>query len=114
MASHATSRFVSHSTRLHDSALSQQPLSPVPKPMSRPTLQCPGTSPAAMPPSRSKRAPHFSGSVVNFIEDFLEEYEEFANSCRLTDRQKVETVTRYKTPDLRDFWKSPDGHVASD
>ena len=73
-----------------------------------------GTGPAAMPPPRSNRAPHFSGSVDDPIADFLREYEEFADSCNLTDRQKVETVTRYTTPDLRDFWKSQDGYLALD
>jgi hypothetical protein len=47
------------------------------------------------------------------IEDFLREYEEFADGCGLTDRQKLDTVTRYPTSDLREFWKSLDGYVAS-
>ena len=55
----------------------------------------------------------FSGLVDDPIEDFLREYEDLPNSCRLTDHHKVETFTRYTTPDLRDFLKSLDGYVSS-
>ena len=48
------------------------------------------------------------------MEDFLREFEELANSCGLTNHQKVETVTCYTTSDLREFWKSLDGYVALD
>ena len=61
----------------------------------------------------SSHAPHFSGSVEDSIEDFLREYEVLADSCGLSNRQKVETVTRYTTSDLQEFWKSQDGYVAS-
>jgi hypothetical protein len=74
--------------------------------MSWSTLQHPGAGPTAMPSRHSHHAPYFSGQVSESIEDFLREYEEFADSCGLTDRQKVETVTRYTTTVLRDFWKS--------
>jgi hypothetical protein len=67
-----------------------------------------------MPSPCSHHAPYFSGRVSDPIEDFLSEYEELAHSCGLTVRQKVETVTRYTTLDLRDFWKSLDGYLALD
>jgi hypothetical protein len=41
--------------------------------MSQPALPRSGTGPAAMPPPRSSRAPHFSGAVDDRIEDFLKE-----------------------------------------
>jgi hypothetical protein len=81
-------------------------------PVSHPAPQRSGTGPAAMPPPRSNRAPHYSGSVDDSIEDFLQEYEEFADNSGLTNNQKVEMVVRYTTPKLRDFWKSLDGFVA--
>ena len=83
-------------------------------PMTQSTLQRAGTGPAAMPPPRSHRAPYFSGRVGDPIEDFLTEYEELANSCSLSDRQKVETVIRYIPLPLRDLWKSLDGYLARD
>ena len=65
-----------------------------------------------MPPPCSHDAPYFSGRVSDPIEDFLDECEELANSCSLTERQKVETVTHYITCSLRDFWKSLDSYRA--
>jgi hypothetical protein len=50
--------------------------------------------------------PYFSGQVSESIEDFLREYKEFADSCRLMDCQKVETVICYTITILWDFWKS--------
>src|SRR5258708_7357934 len=82
--------------------------------MSSPALPRHGTGPAAMPSPRSSRAPHYSGSVDDSMEDFLREFEELANSCGLTNHQKVETVTCYTTSALREFWKSLDGYVALD
>jgi len=41
---------------------------------------------------RSKLVPHFTGEVEFPIQDFLEEYEELADKCGLTNFQKVETV----------------------
>ena len=67
-----------------------------------------------MPPPRSHHAPHYSGSVYESIEDFFKEYEEFADSCELTNLQKVELMVRYTTPKLRDFWKCLHGFVTSD
>lgn len=61
---------------------------------------------------RSLDAPYFSGRVSEPIEDFLSEYEELANSCDLTDCQKVEVNIRYIPLSLRDFWKSLDGYSA--
>lgn len=61
---------------------------------------------------RSLDAPYFSGGVSKPIEDFLSEYEELANSCDLTDCQKVEVNIRYIPLSLRDFWKSLDGYSA--
>ena len=80
--------------------------------MSQPAVHRFATVPTIMPPPRSYDAPYFSGRVSDPIEDFLDEYEELANSCGLTERQKVETVTRYISPSLRDFWKSLDSYQA--
>src|ERR1700733_244581 len=99
-----------------------QPLSPdshsFPPPslttMSQSTFQRSGMGPTVMPSRRSNCAPYFSGQVNDPIEDFLSEYEELANSCGLTDRQKVETIIRYMPLSLRDLWKSLDGYLAHD
>jgi hypothetical protein len=80
--------------------------------MSQPAVHRFATGPTIMPPPRSYDAPYFLGRVSDPIEDFLDEYEELANSCSLTERQKVETVTHYITCSLRDFWKSLDSYRA--
>ena len=51
--------------------------------------------PAAMPSARSTHAPHFAGSKEELLPDFLNEYEDLADSFGLTEEQKVETVLRY-------------------
>lgn len=86
---------------------------PVP-PMSQSALQRPDAVPATMPPHNSHCAPYFSGQVCDPIEDFLDEYEELANCCGLTERQKVERVIRYIPFSFRDLWKSLDGYRAHD
>jgi hypothetical protein len=80
--------------------------------MAQPTSQRLG--PAAMPPPRSNRTPHFSGQVGNPLKDFFYEYKEFADSCGLTEHQKVETVIRYIPISLQDFWKSQNGYSTGD
>jgi hypothetical protein len=82
--------------------------------MPQSTFQRPDAGPATMPPPRSHRAPYFSGRVGDLIEDFLNEYEELANSCGLTDCQKVETIIRYIPLTLQDLWKSLDGYLVHD
>jgi len=69
---------------------------------------------ATMPSARSKHAPSFTGDINEPIEDFLQEYEELADSCGLTDRQKVETIIRYIDPSQRDLWKSLEGYGLCD
>jgi len=64
-----------------------------------------------MPSARSKTAPFFLGRIDDPIEDFLQEYEELADSYRLTSRQKVETVIRYVAQSQRDIWKSLEGFI---
>ena len=80
--------------------------------MAQPAPQSSSTGPAAMPPPRTNRVPHFSGQASDPIHDFLCEYEEYADSCSLTERQKAETVIRYIPFSLRDFWKSRNGYAA--
>jgi len=53
---------------------------------------------AAMPSACSQHAPSFTGDISEPIQDFLQEYEELANSCGLNDRQKVETIIQYIDP----------------
>lgn len=67
-----------------------------------------------MPPLRSNHAPHYSGSVYNSVDNFLKEYEEFADNSRLTNTQKVELIICYTTLKLWDFWRSLDGYVGND
>jgi hypothetical protein len=63
-----------------------------------------------MPAPRSNRAPFFSGNMSDPLDDFLREFEELAHAHQLTDAQKVETVIRYVSTDLKDYWKSLDGY----
>jgi len=54
------------------------------------------------------------GDISEPIEDFLQEYEELADSCRLTDTQKVEMVIQYVDPSQCDLWRSLDGFILQD
>src|SRR6266850_6962092 len=90
------------------------PLPPLPS-SSQPIAAMSLTSgPATMPSARSKTAPFFSGNIDNPIEDFLQEYEELADSYRLNSRQKVETVIQYVAQSQRDIWKSLEGYINHD
>ena len=64
-----------------------------------------------MPSVRSKLAPHFLGEIEHPIEDFLEEYEELADSCGLSNLQKVETIIRYVDHSQRHIWQSLPGYI---
>jgi len=66
---------------------------------------------AAMPSVRSKLTPHFTGKVKFPIQDFLEEYEELADKCGLTNFQKVEIVIRYVDRSQRHIWQSLPGYI---
>ena len=70
--------------------------------------------PTAMPMRHSNLAPYFSGRVDDPIEDFLNAYEDIADSCGLSRQQKVEAVIRYIPYSHRALWKSLDGYVARD
>ena len=67
-----------------------------------------------MPTPRSNRAPYFSGRVGDPIEDFLDEYSELADSCGLSEQQKVEAIVRYIPLALRDLWKSWESYQRHD
>jgi hypothetical protein len=62
----------------------------------------PNTGPSAMPYAKDNKAPYFSGRPEDTLDDFLREYEELATTCTLTPQQKVETILRYVSPQLRD------------
>jgi len=64
-----------------------------------------------MPSVRSKLAPHFTSEVEFPIQDFLEEYEELADKCGLTNFQKVEMVIRYVDHSQRHIWQSLPGYI---
>jgi len=64
-----------------------------------------------MPSVRSKLTPHFSGEIEHPIEDFLEEYEELADNCGLSNLQKVETVIRYVDHSQCHIWQSFPGYI---
>ena len=48
--------------------------------------------PAAMPSARTSKAPRFSGKDDELLSEFLQEYEDLADGCRLTLEQKVDTI----------------------
>ena len=66
---------------------------------------------ATMPSAHSKHVPSFTGDINEPIKDFLQEYEELADSCRLTNRQKVEAIIWYIDPSQHDLWKSLEGYT---
>jgi len=61
--------------------------------------------------ARLKLAAHFSGEIEHPIEDFLEEYKELADNCRLSNLQKVETVIRYVDRSQCHIWQSLPGYI---
>jgi hypothetical protein len=91
---------------------------PVPPPVSSahplPTMAHHPTGPAAMPGPRSKSAPSFTGHRSESLADFLQEYEELAELHQLTESQKVETITRYTTTDLKNYWRDLPGYSTLD
>ena len=48
--------------------------------------------PAAMPLARTSKASCFSGKDDELLSEFLQEYEDLADGCRLTSEQKVDTI----------------------
>jgi hypothetical protein len=73
----------------------------------------PCTGPAAMPSPRSKFAPYFSGRADMFA-DFLEEFEDLAYACQLTEPQQVDAVVRYLDPSSREFCRTRNGYRTRD
>jgi hypothetical protein len=75
------------------------------------------TGPAAMPSARSSRSSrplYFSADKDQLISEFLHDYEEFADSCRLTRDQKFETILRYIPRGLKRLWKALPAYNAGD
>jgi hypothetical protein len=68
----------------------------------------------AMPSVQSKLVPHFTSKIEDPIEDFLEEYEELAKKCALTDQEMVETVIWYVIHSEHHIWKSLPGYTDCD
>ncbi|KAF8257542.1 hypothetical protein EI94DRAFT_1629481 [Lactarius quietus] len=63
-----------------------------------------------MPSARSKHAPRFSNASNELLSEFLQEYEDLADGNGLTEKQKVETITRYVPRDLRKLWVTLPGY----
>ena len=91
----------------------QTPSSSLPHTMST-MSNAASTSLAAMPSSRSSKAPHFSGDEDELVSEFLQEYEDLADGCRLNPVQKVETILRYIPRPLQHLWKTRPGYQARD
>jgi len=69
---------------------------------------------AAMPGPCLADAPFFSKSSNISFTDFMHKYHALATANGLTDAQKVETILRYISSDLRKFWKSVNGYTTGD
>ncbi|KAI9507178.1 hypothetical protein F5148DRAFT_981774 [Russula earlei] len=67
-----------------------------------------------MPGPRANNAPVFSGKLDDSIADFIVDFEALADGQGLNDAQKVEMVGRYISKELREFWKTLDGHGTGD
>jgi len=72
------------------------------------------TGPMVMPSARSSRVPHFSGSEDELITEFLRDFEDLADGCRLTPDQKVESILRYVPRTLQHLWTTLPGYQAGD
>ena len=72
------------------------------------------TGPAAMPGTRSNKAPSFSGKPEERIADFLFDYEGLATGCQLTDKEKVEAILRYVPFPVHELWKTITGYASGD
>ena len=72
---------------------------------------CPG--PAAIPSPRSRFAPYLSRRVDVF-EDFLEDFEDHANACKLSDPQRVDAIVRYIDSSSHEFCESGIGFRSRD
>jgi len=97
----------------HPRALPQPPLM-LPPTSATPYAPPLGTGVGAMPSVRSKLAPRFSGDIELPIEEFLDKYEEWADKCGLSSRQKVETVIRYVDRSQRHVWQNLPGYFNRD
>jgi len=82
-----------------------------PAPLAPPAMANNATGLAAMPGPRSADAPFFSKTSAGSFTDFMHEYQALATANGLTDAQKVQTIFRYVSLDLRKFWKSVDGYT---
>jgi len=58
-----------------------------------------------MPSARLHKAPFFDGKNGDLIEVFLREYEDLADTHRLTYEEKVKTILCYILPELWDLWQ---------
>jgi hypothetical protein len=67
-----------------------------------------------MPSARSSKAPHFSDDEDELLTEFLREYEDLADGCRLTPEQKVGTILRYIPRTLWHLWTMLPGYRAGD
>jgi len=86
------------------------PLPPIPQVV--PVMAyAPAQGVAAMPSTRSKLPPRFSGKVEHPVEDFLDEFEELADKCGHTGLQKVEMVIRYVYRSQRHVWEALPGYI---
>ena len=72
------------------------------------------SGPTAMPLACSKHVPSFTGDINKPIWDFIQEYEELADRCGLSNCQKVETIIWYIDPSQCNLWKSLKGYITCD
>ncbi|KAF8634280.1 hypothetical protein AX17_004236 [Amanita inopinata Kibby_2008] len=65
---------------------------------------------AGMPAPGSSRAPDFDPRYPEELKSFLEEFEEHAAACGLSEKEKTKVVVRYTDAKTRQFWKSLEGY----
>ena len=61
-----------------------------------------------MPAANASRAPLFSGKTKDIL-DFLDDFEQQAKSCGLTDAEKCSVVVRYLDKKTQTLWKNAEG-----
>jgi len=85
-----------------------------PAPLAPPTMANNATGLATMPGPHSADTPFFSKSSNISFTDFMHEYHTLATANSLTNAEKVKTILRYISLDLRKFWKSVNGYTTGD
>ncbi|KXN82049.1 hypothetical protein AN958_03267 [Leucoagaricus sp. SymC.cos] len=63
-----------------------------------------------MPAPGSRHAPDFNSKDPEELKELLEEFEELAKSCSLTEKEKAKVVVKYIDKETNTYWKRMEGY----